>query len=82
VIAGLLLAATPSSACSCVGNTPAELAATAEVIFTGIARAYGLPPGQAPTRNDEALQLSIVAAVALITLGVISLVSAPRRLAS
>lgn len=42
VIAGLVLSARPAVACSCQGYTPAELAAVSEVVFTGIARAYGV----------------------------------------
>ncbi|HEY3217618.1 MAG TPA: hypothetical protein VGK15_00860 [Candidatus Limnocylindria bacterium] len=40
VLAGLWLSARPSMACSCEGLTPPQLAATSDVIFTGVARAY------------------------------------------
>jgi hypothetical protein len=40
ILAGLWLSAKPSLACSCVSFTPAELAATSDIIFTGVARAY------------------------------------------
>jgi len=46
------------------------------------AATYGLPTGHAPARNDEAVQLSIVAAAELIALGVISVVLHRRRLAN
>ncbi|MGH2490201.1 MAG: hypothetical protein ACRDF9_01715 [Candidatus Limnocylindria bacterium] len=41
VIAGLLLSARPSLACTCPSYTPSELATVSEVVFTGLARAYG-----------------------------------------
>jgi hypothetical protein len=166
VIAGLLLSARPSLACSCV-YAPTEVGPFANVVFTGVARAYstvnpveryivvrfqvstvykgppatridvqavggqgpsgglgpgceygfqlgqqytvfandhdsdgvpntngcfwnvegpidpatyGLAPGQAPARSDEALPLAIVAAFAIIALSVISIARRPRRL--
>ena len=42
VVAGLLLSARPAVACSCPSYTPPELAEVSEVIFTGVARAYGV----------------------------------------
>jgi hypothetical protein len=40
---------------------------------------YGLAPGQAPARNDEALRLTIVAAFAIVALAVISIAVARGR---
>jgi hypothetical protein len=42
VVAGLLLSARPAVACSCPSFTPTELAQVSEVVFTGVARAYGV----------------------------------------
>lgn len=42
VIAGLLLSARPAVACSCPSYKPTELAQVSEVVFTGVARAYGV----------------------------------------
>lgn len=43
---------------------------------------YGLASGQAPARNDETAALSIIAALAIVALAVISIARRPRRLAS
>jgi hypothetical protein len=165
IVSGLLLSVTSADACSCVKQTPSELAAMSQVIFTGVARAYlderpdttlvefqvetgyrgvaagrvrvqavggrgpselgagcgwgfrlgreytvfaldydsdgvpntngcfrnvegpisaatyGLPPGRAPDHNDEVLELSVVAALAVLAVTVISMLRRPRLLA-
>lgn len=40
---------------------------------------YGLASGQAPARSDETVLLSVVAAFAIVALGVISIARRPRR---
>jgi hypothetical protein len=42
VIVGLLLSARPVVACTCQAYAPRELAQVSEVVFTGVARAYGV----------------------------------------
>lgn len=42
------------------------------------AATYGLPPGQAPARNDEVVPLSIVAAIAIVALASVSLLRRRR----
>jgi hypothetical protein len=45
------------------------------------ASAYGLAAGQAPARDDDAVSLSIVAAIAILVLAVISMLRRPRSFA-